>query len=396
MNVVYARHSFLFLLVVFLSVTTVAAVCAQPSAEASYALPGVRTAGDPYEPNDTLEEATEIAYAFLLAEIGEHDDVEYFDDVDLYKFMGYTGDEIKVDIIGGDDVAPVLSLLDAEGTLINDASAWPGDEVHFQQMLTAAGDYYLRVEGDCHEGGSGCSGPYSLSLTIIDRYEPNDSIAEAQRLPLEVSLRAAVEEHDEVPFYDDVDFYDIGSTEDVALVVDIVALGDDLDPDCEVMEDEETVLASDYGMGKRCHLEWDYQAPGTVYVKVFALCHEGGLDCQGAYSLTLALQNEPPQAMGDSYEVAAAETLLVAAPGVLFNDADGDGDALTAVLAVAAQHGDLDLMADGSFTYTPAIGFTGNDAFQYEADDGKTRSAAVAVSLVVKKHLIFLPAASGG
>jgi len=48
---------------------------------------------------------------------------------------------------------------------------------------------------------------------------------------------------------------------------------------------------------------------------------------------------------------------------VLANDTDADGDPLTAVLVTSAMHGTLALNADGSFSYTPAAGFSGADSF---------------------------------
>ena len=45
--------------------------------------------------------------------------------------------------------------------------------------------------------------------------------------------------------------------------------------------------------------------------------------------------------------------LTVAAPGVLGNDTDADGDPLTAQLVTGPANGTLALNADGSFTYTP-------------------------------------------
>ena len=47
----------------------------------------------------------------------------------------------------------------------------------------------------------------------------------------------------------------------------------------------------------------------------------------------------------------------MAAPGVLANDTDPDGDPLTAVLVTGPSHGTLTLNANGSFTYTPAANY---------------------------------------
>jgi VCBS repeat-containing protein len=71
------------------------------------------------------------------------------------------------------------------------------------------------------------------------------------------------------------------------------------------------------------------------------------------------------------------------AGGILVNDKDADGDALTAGLTTDPSHGILTLNADGSFTYTPATGFTGSDAFTYSASDGIAASNAATVTITV-------------
>ncbi len=50
-------------------------------------------------------------------------------------------------------------------------------------------------------------------------------------------------------------------------------------------------------------------------------------------------------------------------PNVLTNDSDIDGDALIAQLVSGPAHGTLSLNVDGTFTYTPAEGFEGDDSF---------------------------------
>jgi T5SS/PEP-CTERM-associated repeat protein/VCBS repeat-containing protein len=65
--------------------------------------------------------------------------------------------------------------------------------------------------------------------------------------------------------------------------------------------------------------------------------------------------------------------------GVLANDTDADGDALTAVLVQRPQHGTVTLYRDGSFTYVPDSTFAGSDSFAYRADDGIFTSAPTTV-----------------
>jgi hypothetical protein len=74
-------------------------------------------------------------------------------------------------------------------------------------------------------------------------------------------------------------------------------------------------------------------------------------------------------AQPDSYTTAPGVSLVVAAPGVLVNDIDPDGESLTAVLGTPPAHGTLTLNADGSFEYVPAPGFSGVDTFIYRAMD---------------------------
>src|SRR6185369_16963584 len=75
--------------------------------------------------------------------------------------------------------------------------------------------------------------------------------------------------------------------------------------------------------------------------------------------------------------------LTVSASGVLANDSDVDGNALTAALVSGPAHGTLALDADGSFTYTPAANYNGADSFSYKANDGSLDSNVVTVSLSV-------------
>lgn len=93
--------------------------------------------------------------------------------------------------------------------------------------------------------------------------------------------------------------------------------------------------------------------------------------------------NRPPAAADDAYGVDEDATLTVAAPGVLANDADPDGDALTAGSPSDPAGGAVVLNPDGSFTYTPDAGFTGTDSFTYVATDpaGAAATATVVVSV---------------
>ncbi len=80
-------------------------------------------------------------------------------------------------------------------------------------------------------------------------------------------------------------------------------------------------------------------------------------------TITVNAVNNPPVAANDSYSTNAGAALSVAAPGVLGSDSDPEGAALTAIKVSDPAHGTLTLNANGSFTYTPASGFSGAASF---------------------------------
>jgi beta-glucanase (GH16 family) len=94
-------------------------------------------------------------------------------------------------------------------------------------------------------------------------------------------------------------------------------------------------------------------------------------------------ENHAPDVVPDSYETTADTGLTVGAPGVLGNDSDSDGDAMSALLTIPPGHGTLALSPDGGFVYTPEPGFLGLDSFAYQASDGSTITPEACVSITV-------------
>ncbi|MCU1372596.1 MAG: outer rane adhesin like protein [Ilumatobacteraceae bacterium] len=116
---------------------------------------------------------------------------------------------------------------------------------------------------------------------------------------------------------------------------------------------------------------------GGVAAGVVAI---GGVDPAGA-------SGQAPVAVADTFHAAGGVERTVDAPGVLANDTDGEGDALTASIVTGASNGQLSLKPDGSFTYEADADFTGTDTFAYRADDGTELSETVQVSIVVRSPL---------
>ncbi len=116
-----------------------------------------------------------------------------------------------------------------------------------------------------------------------------------------------------------------------------------------------------------------------------------GLAGSNVVTVTITVLNMAPVAVADTFTMTMNSLLSISAPGVLGNDSDADGDSMTAVLDADVSHGSLTLNADGSFTYTPAVGFSGSDSFTYHAFDGSDTSNVVSVMIVVEEFSIFLP-----
>ncbi len=101
------------------------------------------------------------------------------------------------------------------------------------------------------------------------------------------------------------------------------------------------------------------------------------------YPGCLVPDNVAPTASDDAYSTFDDLDLQVAAPGVLGNDGDADGDPLSAVLVSSPSNGSLTLDADGSFVYSPDAGFIGSDSFTYKATDGLLESSPAVVTVDV-------------
>ncbi|MCA9110827.1 MAG: tandem-95 repeat protein, partial [Planctomycetaceae bacterium] len=101
-------------------------------------------------------------------------------------------------------------------------------------------------------------------------------------------------------------------------------------------------------------------------------------------ALTVNAVNDDPVAETDAFTTNEDTPLVVnAADGVLANDADVDGDSLSAAVETGPAHGTLMLNGDGSFTYTPDADFSGMDSFTYRASDGQGGSAVATVHILV-------------
>ena len=144
-----------------------------------------------------------------------------------------------------------------------------------------------------------------------------------------------------------------------------------------------------YSVGRQETLAATPTDPGRYTVRVYSFEGTGSfvMDLSHGPVATTATppppSNEPPVATDDAYGTSEDTTLNVAAPGVLGNDSDVNGDSLSASLQTGPSDGTLILNPDGSFHYTPDSGFSGTDSFTYVASDGQALSNVATATLTV-------------
>ncbi|MBA7598743.1 MAG: tandem-95 repeat protein [Calditrichaeota bacterium] len=104
---------------------------------------------------------------------------------------------------------------------------------------------------------------------------------------------------------------------------------------------------------------------------------DDGQTTTGTVSVTVNPVNDRPRARFDRAWVSQGDSVIIP---VLANDYDVDGDMLT-VEDVQSETGVVNILPDGSVSYTPPANFTGRDFFRYTVSDGQggTDVALVAV-----------------
>jgi VCBS repeat-containing protein len=135
----------------------------------------------------------------------------------------------------------------------------------------------------------------------------------------------------------------------------------------------------------------NYNGSDSFSYKVLATYAGGAAVETAPASVTLSVTsvNDPPVAADDTYTLATASGLSIAAPGVLSNDTDLDSPALTAVLVTGPSGGGLVLNPDGSFAYTRNQSATGADSFTYQAVDGSGARSNVSTVRINSPYVLY-------
>ncbi|GAB4517751.1 MAG: hypothetical protein OHK0046_24620 [Anaerolineae bacterium] len=109
-----------------------------------------------------------------------------------------------------------------------------------------------------------------------------------------------------------------------------------------------------------------------------------GTEDSNTARITFTISDTAPLAINDSYfgEVDVQLTRN-AQEGVLANDNDPNGDAMTAVVVETVSEGTLTLNADGSFAYTPPTGEAGIFTFTYKVEANGQESNVATVTITI-------------
>ncbi|MCU7840834.1 MAG: tandem-95 repeat protein [Candidatus Thiodiazotropha sp. (ex Troendleina suluensis)] len=191
---------------------------------------------------------------------------------------------------------------------------------------------------------------------------------------------------------------------DTGVVLDFNVLTNDTDPETDTLSIVtldtagivEGSLSCDNGTGA-C----TYTPPAVPsllpLVETFTYTVEDGINPESAATTVTITVTDPipaaPVGVNDTYNMVEDGVLDVAAPGVLENDTDANGDALTAVMVSGPTNARPDpnnpglflfnLSPDGSFHYEPDVDFNGVDSFTYVVDDGTSISDPTTVTITV-------------
>ncbi|WP_167527983.1 Ig-like domain-containing protein [Desulfosarcina alkanivorans] len=138
-------------------------------------------------------------------------------------------------------------------------------------------------------------------------------------------------------------------------------------------------LSIDQGVGPVDPVGSIFVSPSQTTTYTLTAVHSGGTTTAKA---TIAYENSAPEAVDDA--VTTDENTPVTTTNVIANDMDIDGDDLTLSGFTQAANGTVTSLGDGTFTYTPDYGFSGEDHFSYTVGDGHGGwgTAAVAVQVV--------------
>src|SRR5690554_6756942 len=121
----------------------------------------------------------------------------------------------------------------------------------------------------------------------------------------------------------------------------------------------------------------DWVNAGNDLPAVSVTVTDGTTPVTGTAAMPLtSLVNDAPVAMNDAISIVE-DTIFTSTVSLLANDSDEES-AITVIAGTytTAQGGTISIATDGSYTYTPALNFTGTDSVDYTITDGSLTDTA--------------------
>ena len=221
----------------------------------------------------------------------------------------------------------------------------------------------------------------AADLPLITNLEITDTAA----LPDDYVMVPLIDANDNVTLATDtaptaVD--DEASTdEDTPVTIDV--LGNDTDPEGDPLVIEGTPTAENGTVTVNADgtLEYtpnpDFNGDDTITYEISD--GNGGTDT-AEVAVTVAPVNDAPDAVDDA-DTTPFNTAVVV--DVLGNDTDPDGDTLSVVGTPTSDDGTVEVNDDGTITFTPNDGFTGDATINYEITDGNGGNDTAVVTVTV-------------
>ena len=111
---------------------------------------------------------------------------------------------------------------------------------------------------------------------------------------------------------------------------------------------------------------------------VYTLGNSSGGTDTATVNVTVAPQPDAPVAVDDNATAVAGTPVIIP---VLDNDSDADGDTLQVTAVTQGANGAVAINPDGTVTFTPGVGYTGSDTFDYTISDGNGGTDTATVTL---------------
>lgn len=123
---------------------------------------------------------------------------------------------------------------------------------------------------------------------------------------------------------------------------------------------------------------FDFLKPGETATDSFGVTaqDQNGAQGSGFYTVVINGVNDAPVAVDDAFVAVSGESIT---GNVLSNDSDIDGDELVVVTGQTqnTDSGELTILPNGNFLFTPKTDFEGLVSFQYTVTDGELQDSAI-------------------